>query len=305
MVNKSKPKQKQQVYSKRKYINHFLLSVIACLCVLLVIYKTKSTVTYNLSTANRDPVRDPVRDPTLGKWKSFMQDYFVDKYASCLAHATSSNSLYISLQMVFDEYVPTLKNVVLNGKNSCMKYAHNYSYTDNRKQSLRNPKQLLDLEKSTAIAVDIANRWESFPTVPGSGSKNVVGTVDKDLSIYLNDLQQSKINSDTFFVRNFRPNWAKRMNPLLQSMIHNNLCDTKLSTSSVCPQKVLTFGCGVAGNLRQYCGTHPCTRAVCIEASPFAHFVNTMMFPPNYEMLIGDITNTKIYTNLPEKSFDL
>jgi hypothetical protein len=68
--------------------------------------------------------------------------------------------------------------------------------------------------------------------------------------------------------------------------------------------RVLELGCGLAGNLNHFCTTHECKRAVCIEASSYAQFVNLMM-QPNMEFLFGDLQDAKVYKNLPVRAFDL
>ena len=237
-------------------------------------------------------------------WKGFKKDYFVDSYESCQTKATIHNSLYLNLKERLSNSVPALNRVKVTKENRCMKYAHNYSYSSHKDIKNSNEEQLTEqpwLKYSIKLAGALGNSVNLFPKIPLEKGSNF--NVDRNLSSSLTDLQQSKINSDTFFQRNFGSDMAKRMNPLLQNMLHNNLC--KGGKKNNCPTRVLEFGCGVAGNIRHYCGKHNCMRAVCIEASTYFQFVNTMSLPSWFEFLIGDVTNATVYQNLPSKSFDL
>ena len=259
-------------------------------------------------------------------WTSFKQDYFVDCYLSCQKNPTKNNSLYVRLYEVFSAST-MLKGMTINQDNACMQYAHNYSYVNNfsansivKNLNLNIQSTMKEegassaswLQKSVQLASSIASLKHLFPSMPTESvivSADLLRSISIDsnnltsLTSSLTELQQSKMNSDTFFLRNVGPKWASRTNPLLQKMIHDNLCLPKADQD--CPTRIIEFGCGIAGNLRHYCGTHECERAVCIEASTYSHFINTMTLPSSFEMLIGDITNQNVYNNLPSKSYDL
>ena len=88
-------------------------------------------------------------------------------------------------------------------------------------------------------------------------------------------------------------------------MLARNLCNGNTEDMNhSCPKKILELGCGVAGNLRHFCATNKCTRAVCIEGSSYAQFVNTMSLPQEVEFLIGNLQDENVYRNVPVKSFD-
>jgi hypothetical protein len=233
-------------------------------------------------------------------WKAFKKVYFVDSYETCQFGATVKNSLYVYLKNILSASIPALKDIEFSRENACMRYAHNYSYNQHEskvKQDHEGPW----LKASLNLASLLASSKSLFPEIPLEEGSNFL--VNANLSASLTKLQQSKINSDTFFVRNFGQGWATRMNPLLQNMIHDHLCTT--ARDYKCPERIIEFGCGVAGNLRHFCGTHNCLRAICVEASTYAQFVNTVTLPSSFEMLIGDITHAKTYENLPSKAFDL
>jgi hypothetical protein len=205
--------------------------------------------------------------------------------------------------------VPGLESVKLTKENHCMKYAHNYSYNSHR--DIKNVNTFgakatqAWFNQSIELAIEISKFVHIFPEIPLDKSSGrpfeAPKGVDKRLSSSLTHLQQVKVNADIFFQRNFGPALAKRTNPLLQNMLDANLCKKKNN----CPSNVLEFGCSTAGNLKHYCGKHYCTRAICIEASTYSQFVNTMTLPTTFELLVGDLNNKKVYNNIPAKSFDL
>ena len=122
----------------------------------------------------------------------------------------------------------------------------------------------------------------------------------------LSKMQLTKIGGDIYFYRNYNEGWAKRTNPIFQDMLARNLCNGNTEDMNhSCPKKILELGCGVAGNLRHFCATNKCTRAVCIEGSSYAQFVNTMSLPQEVEFLIGNLQDENVYRNVPVKSFDL
>ena len=241
--------------------------------------------------------------------QQFKTNYFIDSYQSCQKNANSKNSLYLYLKQRLSKYVPGLESVKLTKENHCMKYAHNYSYNSHR--DIKNVNTIgakatqAWFNQSIELAIEISKFVHIFPEIPLDKSSGrpfeAPKGVDKRLSSSLTDLQQVNVNADIFFQRNFGPALAKRTNPLLQNMLDANLC----KKNNNCPSNVLEFGCGTAGNLKHYCGKHYCTRAICIEASTYSQFVNTMTLPTTFELLVGDLNNKKVYNNIPAKSFDL
>lgn len=241
--------------------------------------------------------------------QQFKTNYFIDSYQSCQKNANSKNSLYLYLKQRLSKYVPGLESVKLTKENYCMKYAHNYSYNSHR--DIKNVNTIgakatqAWFNQSIELAIEISKFVRIFPEIPlDKRSGRPFGApkgVDKRLSSSLTHLQQVKVNADIFFQRNFGPALAKRTNPLLQNMLDANLC----KNNNNCPSNVLEFGCSTAANLKHYCGKHYCTRAICIEASTYSQFVNTMTLPTTFELLVGDLNNKKVYNNIPAKSFDL